>query len=99
MPKLREIRDCLLLGHNEEFLFLYNINQSKNPDFPYSVYDSSDLDKLTDHECMAGFQFLKGNICDLKEVLGILNEIRCYNRLVVNGIEALHSSRAICMPY
>ena len=95
MPKLREIRDCLLLGYDqkliddEEFLFLYDINQSKNPDFPYWAYDTFDLDKLTDSECKAEFRFLKGDIYNLKEILGIPDEIRCYNRLVVDGIEAL----------
>ena len=38
MPSLRE---CLLLAHaqnildDEEFVLLYDMNTSKNPDFPY----------------------------------------------------------------
>ena len=95
MPKLRVVRDCLLLCHDqkyindEEFLYLYDINQSKNPDLPYWTYDRFDLDNLNDSECEAEFRFLKGDIYNLKEILGIPDEIQCYNRLVVDGIEAL----------
>ena len=95
MPKLRVVRDCLLLCHDqndindEEFLYLYDINQSKNPDFPYWIHDRFDLDKLNDSECGAEFRFLKSDIYNLQEILGIPDEIRCYNRLVVDGIEAL----------
>ena len=52
MVNLREIREALLLGHrnniinDEEFVLLYNINKSKNPDFPYWRYDMFDLDRL-----------------------------------------------------
>ena len=95
MPKLRAIRDCLLLFHDEklitdeEFLFLYDVNQTKNPDFPHWLYDSFDLDKLSDSKCKEEFRFLKGEIYDLKEILDTPDEIICYNRLVVDGIEVL----------
>ena len=95
MPKLREIRNCLLLCHDqkrigdEKLIFLYDLNRSKNPDFPYWRYDRFDLDRLSDDESKAELRFLKSDIYNLQEVLGIPEEIKCYNRLVVDGIEAL----------
>jgi len=59
----REARELLLLAHSEnflddeEFLLLYDINSSKNPDFPYWQYDTFDLENLTEAECWAEFRF------------------------------------------
>ena len=95
MAKLRETRDCLLLSFDEgiiddeEFIFLHDLNSSKNPDFPYWQYDPFDLDCLTDVECKAEFRFWKNDIYLLKEVMQLPDEIICYNRLVVSGVEAL----------
>ena len=95
MPNLRDVRHCLLFGfegnllNDEEFILLYDLNTSKNPDFPYWQYDPLDLDKLCDDECKAEFRFLKNDIYVLKDVLQIPDEVVCYNRLVVDGIEAL----------
>ena len=52
MPGLREVRTALLLAHHENFiedeelLLLYDLNRSKNPDFPYWRYPAFDLDRL-----------------------------------------------------
>ena len=95
MPGLRAVRDALLVYHDQniidddELLLLYDLNSSKNPDFPYWRYDYFDLDKLSDAECKAEFRFLKEHTYELKEVFGIPDEIRTYNRLCVNGIESL----------
>ena len=41
MPGLKEVREALLLAYSnnylddEEFLLLYDMNKSQNPDFPY----------------------------------------------------------------
>jgi len=95
MRNLRDVRHCLLFGFegnllsDEESILLYDFNTSKNPDFPYWQYDPFDSDKLCDDECKAEFRFLKNGIYVLKVVLQIPNEVVCYNRLVVDGIEAL----------
>lgn len=95
MPKLREIRNCLLLFHDqkliddEEFILLYDLNRSKNPDFPYWRYDRFDLDRLSDDECKGELRFLKNDLYNFQKILGIPEEIKCYNRLVVDGIETL----------
>lgn len=95
MQKLRAIRNCLLLCHDqriiddEEFVLLYDLNQSKNSDFIYWRYSSFDLDESSKAECKAEFRFRKTDICTLQELLGIPDEVKCCNRLSVNGTEAL----------
>ena len=65
MPGLREVRTALLLAHHENFiedeelLLLYDLNRSKNPDFPYWRYPAFDLDRLNEDECIANFRFGK----------------------------------------
>jgi len=74
---------------DEEFIILNDVNSSRNPDFPYWQYEPFDLDCLSDGECKAEFRFWKTDIYLLKEVMQLPDEIMCYNRLVVSGIEAL----------
>ena len=95
MSSLREIRDMLLFAHNdnfindEEFLLLYDLNKSSNLELPYWSYDHFDLDLITDDECKSEFRFYKRDVYFLAEVLQIPDQMRCYNRVVVDGIEAL----------
>ena len=85
MPNLRGVRDCLLLGFEEniltyeEFILLYDMNTSKNPDFPYWQNESFDLDDQCDDECKAEFRFMNNDIYQLKDVLQVPDEIVCYN--------------------
>ena len=57
MANLREVRDILTIAYtdgmlsNEQFLLLYDINTSHNPDYPYWNYEAFDLDKLDNDEC------------------------------------------------
>lgn len=91
----RVVQEALLLAHNDnlidddEFIMLYDINKSRNPDFPYWNYDVFDLDKLSDDECNANFRFLKNDIYNLVEVLEIPNVVRCSNRQIIDPVEAL----------
>ena len=77
MSSLRAIRNQLLISHNEggisdeEFLLLYDLNKSKNLDFPYESYDCFDFDVLEDDECLLEFRFHKQDIPHLAEVLQI----------------------------
>ena len=85
MAGLRHVRDCLLLSHaqnlitDEEFVFLYDVNTSKNPDFPYWSYPRFELENWTDDECKAEFRFFLNDIFFLQEVLHIPDEITCPN--------------------
>ena len=91
----RKTREALLLSHDEnmindeEFVMLYNINTSKNLDYPYWKYDPFNLDELSDAECKSYFRFYRSDIYRLAEVLQIPEEITCYNWSVFDGIEAL----------
>ena len=95
MPGLREEREALLMAHfenaidDEEFLLLYDINKSKNPDFPYWNYERFNLDFLNEDECVANFRFKKNDIYDMKDLLQIPDDVHCYNGTKVDGIEAL----------
>ena len=94
MAGLREARNALLSAVNEniiddkEFLLLYNVNKSCD-DYPYWSYDSFNLDNLDDSESWSEFRFLKNDIYRLKNVLQIPNRIKTYNRLLVDGIDAV----------
>ena len=93
MPYKRQIREILLLSYDdnliddEEFVLLYDSSKSKNPDFPYWNYQSFDLDHMEDDECKAQFRFHKSNVYNLREILRIPSEIKCYNRSIVDGDE------------
>ena len=95
MSSLRAVRNQLLISHNkgvisdEEFLLLYDLNKSKNLDFPYDSYACFDFDVLEDNNCLSEFRFLKRDKPHLAEVLQIPDEITCYQRSVCLGLEAL----------
>ena len=48
--------------NDREFVLLYDVNTSKNPDFPYWKYERFDLDELTNDECKAKFRFFRNDI-------------------------------------
>ena len=95
MTALRDVRNMILWSYEddiideEECIFLYDVNSSKNLDYPYWNYERFDIDNLTDAECWSEFRFLKNDIFVLKDVLRIPDTVRTYNRLAINGIEAL----------
>jgi len=95
MSGLREVRDALLhsyaeqLINEEEFLLLYDLNKSKNPDYAYWNYERFDIDRFNDDECMAEFRFLKNDIHFLCEKLEIPEVVTFSNRLKVTGVESL----------
>ena len=91
---LRDVRNQLLQSYDddliddEDFVLLYDLNRSKDPDFPYWEYDRFDLDQLSDVECKAEFRFSKSDINALIDILHIPDEISCYNRTLASGTEA-----------
>ena len=68
MGTFRKARELLLVSFNDgdisedEFLLLYDVNNSKNPDFPYQNYEHFDLEELDESECLAEFHFRKRDI-------------------------------------
>ena len=47
----------------DEFLLRYDVNTSKNPDFPHENYD--DLNDIDDSRCLSEFRFRKSELPDL----------------------------------
>ena len=95
MPKLKEVRNQLLISHSqgvindEEFLLLYDLNKSKNLDLPYESYNYFDFDMLENDECLSEFRFHKRDIPLLADVLQVPDVTTCYQRSVCSGLEAL----------
>ena len=68
MPKLKTVRDSLLIAHSEnilddeELLLLFDVNRSTNLDLPYWSYESFDLDSWSEDECKSQLRFLPADI-------------------------------------
>ena len=74
-------RDALIIANDmkliddEEIIFLYELNSSKNLDMPYWRYDKFDVDNLTDAECKSEFDFFKHDIYNLLDVLNLPEKV------------------------
>ena len=84
----------ILLRHTEyldvtEFILLYYLQKSKYPDIPYWRYAKCYLEKLNNDHCKITFRFPKNHIYDLNATLNIPEEIMRYNKVRVDGVEAL----------
>ena len=68
MTSFKDIQTLLPLFHDDglidddEFLSLYDLYSSTNPDFPYHIYPAFDHDELDESECLAKFRFRKRDI-------------------------------------
>ena len=68
MASFREIRSILLQSFDDgyisedEFLILYDVNTSKNPDFRNENYGKFDLNDVDDSACLSEFRFRKGDL-------------------------------------
>ena len=95
MASFRETREASLitydqqLRNDEEFVLLYDLNISKNPDYPHWNYNRCDLDNWTDDECKTDLRFYKSGVYRLANVLNIPEQIKAPNRSTFDGIEAL----------
>ena len=95
MASFREIRSILLQSFDDgdisedEFLLLYDVNTSKNPDFPYECYGKFDLNDMDDGECLSEFRFHKSDLSILSEALHLPNYFICQQGTICDGIEGL----------
>ena len=95
MASFREVRDLLLDSFDDgelsedEFLLLYDLNTSKNPDFPYECCGEFSLDDLDDSECFAEFRVHKTDIPVLLEALQLPQTFICRQGTKCDGIEGL----------
>ena len=76
-----------ILLMTKNFCCLKTFSTSKNKELPYYNYDYFELDKLSDDECLVEFRFLKNDIYQLAEALGLPEEMKCYHGVIVDGME------------
>ena len=68
IASFREIRSILLQSFDDgdisedEFLILYDVNTSENPDFPNENYGKFDLNDVDDSACLSEFRFRQGDL-------------------------------------
>jgi len=95
MTSLKQVRDHLLISHDEgvlsddEFLLLYNLNRSYNLDLPYDSYPDFYFDELEDDGCLAEFHFHKRDLPLLADLLEIPETVEYYQKSICSGLEAL----------
>ena len=83
MASFRESRSILLQSFDDgdiskdEFLLPYDVNTSKNPDFPYENYGKFDLNDIDDSRGLSEFRFRKSELPDLSETLHLPNYFTC----------------------
>ena len=81
MPNLKTVQDMIFLDHadhlidGEEYLLLYDLNQSKNLDLPYHSHEKFDLDSLNKNECKVEFRSDKRDIYTFCDVLKFLKKL------------------------
>ena len=68
---------------------MFDVNQSKNPEFPYEGYGTFDLAEMDDTECKAEFRLRKADISVLAEALDTPETFTCNQGSVIDGIEGL----------
>ena len=101
-----DCEDLLLLCdgkciNDEEFLMLYNVNNSENLDILYQKYGRFGLDDYEDDECLANLRFHKNDLYELADPLMLPpNGFMCSDGTKAFAIEAfclfLHMH---CYPY
>ena len=95
MSAFREIRSILLQSFDDgeisenEFLLLYDVNTSKNPDFPYESYGKFDLNDMDDSECLFESCFRKSDLPVLSEALRLSNYFTRQQGTICDGIKGL----------
>ena len=105
MASFKETRSLVLESYvdgaidEDDFMLLYNINQSKNREFPHKNYELFNFDALDPVECVADFRVEKQDIPRLADALGIPPVIKCQPRSICDGTEGLHvyASATFCL--
>ena len=94
MSSLKAAKNHLPISHfeevinDEEFLLLYDINKSSNPDLSYDLYEFFNFDVLEEDDYLSEFcNFRKQDIPFLAEVIQIPGEITFYQRSVCSVLE------------
>ena len=95
MATFRKGRELLLLSYDDghisedEFLLLYDANNSKNPNFSYQNYEHFGLKELDESESLAEFRFRKRDMPLLAEAMKLPDSYTCEQGTLCDGIEGL----------
>ena len=95
MTLFRKTGDKLLLSfcdgiiNEDEFLVLYDVNKSKNPEYPYLNYERFRFQDKYEAECKMEFRFEKYDIALLGDVLDLPDVIKCKQGTICDNIEGL----------
>ena len=85
------VLECYVGGisDKDDFMLLYDTNQSKNPEFSHENYKLFNFDALDLVECVADFRVEKQDISRLADALGIPLVIKHQQRSICDGTEGL----------
>ena len=95
MTSFRKTRDELLLSfcegivNEDEFLLLYDVNKSKNPEYPYWNHERFRLQDKDEVECKTEFRFEKYDIPLLADILDLPEVTKCKQGTICDNIEGL----------
>ena len=95
MSAFKTIREfCLVLFEEgeitlEEFILMYKVYESRNPEFPFEIYHKFCLDEMNEAEYKAEFRVEKHDSIFLLENLRIPTTIKCPQRTTCSGLEGL----------
>ena len=95
MATFEEFRLLLVLYYDtnlisdEDFLLLYELFPSKNPNFPCEEYSHFNLDNMSEAECKAKLRFNKNDLPVLAEALQIPPSFKLNQGSIVDGMEGL----------
>jgi hypothetical protein len=103
MCSFRQAREAAILAYDssfideDEFVLLYDMCHSKNPELPYQNYESFELDNIDEAECEVQFCFKKHEV--LARAMGVPGRFTCPQGTICDGMEALCMLlRRFCYP-
>ena len=95
MPFLRDVRNSLIIGHeqgllsDEELLLLLEENSSKNPEFSYEKYARFSIERIEEPECMSEFRVEKKDLPQLADALRLPDTFHYNQRTTADKLEGL----------
>ena len=78
---------CEEIINKDGFHLWYDVNKSKNPEYPYWNHERFTLQNKSEAECKTDFRFEKYDTPLLVDVLGSPDEIKCKQGTICDGTE------------
>ena len=95
MPHLKDVRNALLIAHNQgllsdtELLLRLEEISSRNPEFSYENYSRFSIDCIEEPECKSEFRIEKKDLPQLADALELPETFRCPQRTTADKLEGL----------